>query len=710
MNKNTFSEGLLSRQYKDHTVPNPVDSLRLEDLPTSAFSVHNQPIRELSVTMQVIDEVTGRTLETLNGLAVGGSVKVDSTSMIRRTASVELVVTQDTFPQPDSLMWFNRYIKMYVGINDNTTKDDVVNFLVGTFWIDDSSYEISETTHSVKFNLGDKMTKWDDIQLENPLTIPRETPIDVAIRMLMEDIGETEFGEMVSGRPGEVVPYTIEYSIGDNVLDLIQELRDMYMEYICGYSVDGKFEFQRVELQQRALLREPKWRFDTTNDNLKTQISFAEEYNLKNIKNRVLVYGGTSDVTGLTPVGESRLTDSKSPFNSNVIGKKTKVIVEDRYVTNEQCLALAKYELFKLSNFKEMASLSAVPIYFLDAHDIIEVVHPFTNKEHEYVIDTINFGLDIDAAMTITAHKLYYVTVEYGEEDMPIVDYIERGVKNYGWIRLAEEAIAIAFNMMGTGNAALNISFENNIAGSEQARVQAYPTTKNQSMVFDLADMQYLDINSSLGTYVPGANKSTGDNLTRLILHEMYHAVVNDYLGYSKAIQVPTYFAEGMSELIHGARERFESTMVHLSNSAKKTQLIELCDWLLGNNFSGSSDDYTASFLIAWAIYRILKRQGQWVNMMTRLRAESNLSLNFLIKLIPAATSEADARAMIMQEIRTMDSVWNGLFSSTVKDTGSVLGSLGENYYGMELTKDNVINPDNFNDEASIGFDIKIIR
>lgn len=709
MEQSLYSEIALTRQYKDHTVPNPVDSNRLEDLPLHAYDVHNQPIRELSVTVQVLDEETDTVIETLNGYATDGNISVDASSMIQRTGKLDLIVTQDTFPQPSSLMWFNRYLKVYVGIEDSGTRE-TMNFLVGTFWIDHSSYNIDENEQKVSFDLSDKMTKWEDSQLETAMKIERGTPIDVAIKMLMEHVGENKFGEMVEGRAGEVTPYTIEYGIGSNVMDLIKELRDMYMEYVCGYNVRGEFELKRIELQTQGALSEPKWRFDNDSSSMKTLLSFSEDYSLKNIRNRVLVYGGTSDVTGLTPSGESRLTDSKSPFNINAISKRTKVIVEDKYVTNEQCIAHAKYELHKSSSFQEISQITTLPIYFMDANDIIEIVHSYTGVESQYIIDSINFGLTIESVMNISARKLYYVSVEYGEEDMPLVDYVERGIRNYGWIRLAEDAIVTAFNVMGAGTAMINVSFENNIPGFEQARVQAYPTTNNQSMVFDLADMQYLDLESNIGEYINGANKSTGDNLTRLIMHEMFHVVLNDFLGYSKAIQLPLYFSEGMAELTHGARERFKYSFAHLSDANKKQELIKLADWVLDGNFTGASDDYTASFLVSWAIYRILKRQNNWENMMSRLRGESNLSLNFLTKLIPNASSTEDAKSMIMQELNTMTPIWDALFSNTVKDTGSVLGVMGENYYGMELTKDNIINPDNFIGEESVGFEIRIIK
>ena len=66
------SSPILQKQYKDHTVENAVTDLK--KLPLNATSVHLQPIRNMAVTVQVLDESDGRVIETITGKASGGSV------------------------------------------------------------------------------------------------------------------------------------------------------------------------------------------------------------------------------------------------------------------------------------------------------------------------------------------------------------------------------------------------------------------------------------------------------------------------------------------------------------------------------------------------------------------------------------------------------------------------------------------------------------
>jgi hypothetical protein len=76
---------------------------------------------------------------------------------------------------------------------------------------------------------------------------------------------------------------------------------------------------------------EPKWKFDIEDDSIKSMVSFRENYNLKDVRNRVVTYGETSTRTGITPQGEARITDLNSPFNVYAIGERTYIDIKDKY-------------------------------------------------------------------------------------------------------------------------------------------------------------------------------------------------------------------------------------------------------------------------------------------------------------------------------------------------------------------------------------------
>lgn len=694
----------LESQFKDHTVDNPINSLKEEDLPMEARDVHLQPLRNLEVTIQVLDESDDRVIETITGKATGGSLKMDSSSLIRRTGSITLSVDPDLFPEPDSLMWFGNYIRIYAGLKDLTRNKKTFNFLLGTYWIDEGSYAIDSASNTITISLSDKMTKFDEDELEYAMEIPAGIEVSEAARLVMENVGETEFGEITQNDKSLVIPYTMKYNVGDNISSIITDIRDMYMDFVCGYNVAGEFEFRQLSVQREDDVSKPKWRFDSTdNDRADLTLSFNESYNLKNIRNHVVVYGGTSEHDGMTPVGEVRITDTKSPFNIDAIGTRKKIVVEDKLMTNDQCISKARYDIWKLSNFQETASITSVPIYMFDAHDIIEITHPETKETSRYQIDSFDLGLDVDANMSISAHKIYYIGLEYGEHMIPVVEDFIRGINNFGWLSLAEERIKDVYNISGSGENQLSIRFTEGELGGVQASVTSYPTTKTQTLLIDIKDFEDLDPDSESGAN--GRNK--GDYADRVLGHEMFHAVMNDYLGHDMAIEMPVWFKEGFAEYLHGAKERFENSSKDMSDSKKRESLTLLCRSLLNDSWNSTSDDYVGSYLLAIAIYRIAKRNDMWDNFFIRLRGQKNISINFLQKMLPVADTNDEVKDIIFEEVETMDEVWNILFDKNDEDTGSIGGYHFMNIYGTRLNADNVFNNANATTD-SIGFKIRV--
>lgn len=253
INLNTDISGAL-------TVQNPIDDIRVDKLPQFANRILQQSIRTIGVTIQILVEETDEVIANISGMTHSGSIKADSTSLIRRVLSLTMTADDNTFPSEKSINWYGMKARVYFGIDDLTKKDETVNFLVGTFIVSELNYSIEGDTETVDATFEDMMTKYEDKQLENPIIISPDTPISVAMRLVMEDIGEKHFGYMEESTDKEVVPYTLEYGIGDDVMEIIEELRDMYMDYICGYDVQGKFEFRKLKQQRLDEIDEPKWK------------------------------------------------------------------------------------------------------------------------------------------------------------------------------------------------------------------------------------------------------------------------------------------------------------------------------------------------------------------------------------------------------------------------------------------------------------------
>ena len=661
-------------------VKNAIDDMT--NIPEKAVQALTQRVRILSATIQIIDESTGDVIQNVTGKITGGSVRVDATSLIRRTTTLDVVADNDMFPRQDSLIWFGKKMRIYVGLTNQIDKNEY-NYLLGTYWVNEGDYTIDSEGEKMSISVSDKMSKYDDAPLENKVVIKPDTPVSVAIKKVMEALGETDFGFIQESSEKEVVPYTLEFKVGDKAIDIITKLRDMYMDYTCGFDLQGRFEYRKITVTTNDEETEPKWFFNIYDRNVSNLLlSYKNTYNLKNVRNRVIVYGRTFETSGYTPSSEVTITDPDSPFNIYAIGKKTVILTEDKYVTEEQCSARARYEVLKQSTFQETASIETVPLYCLDANDIIDIIHPKTAEKERYRITGITIPLDTSSGMTIQATKLYFSRFEYGEYVSPIAEAITKGINDFGWLYVAEERIRDCYKMQGSKNANLTVRFNYAEVGGQQAYVASYPTTKNQSMVIDLADFKGLKIDNPNGET---EGRSKGDYLDRVLGHEMFHAVANDYVGYDTMVQVPTWFNEGMAEFLHGAKERYLSVYTDLSSTSKKELLLDRMRKVIRGEWSSMSEDYVASYLICVGLYKLLSTD-KWNSMFSIIKTMPNPSINFLQKI----TGLENPVDKIIEKVSSLTDIWTALDDKNNKETMSIGGKYFMNLYNKELNAENV--------------------
>lgn len=687
----------------NQTLPNIITGMEATTSGRTA-SVLRQPIRNLQTTIQVLD-TDGSIIDTITGHVVDGTINYSATSLIRRTGSLRMIVDPEYLPSKKSVVWFGKRFRVYQGIVDlyNNPKE-AVNFLLGTFWVDDSSLTYDEDSGSISVTLSDKMTLWEDRGLENEIKIDIGTPMSQCMRMIMELVGETDFGYMYESNSEEVMPYKYDKQAGTMITDIIQDFRDMYMDYICGYDVLGRFEYRKIEMQKKDETREPKWQFDTTaSDRSDLTLSFNESYTLKDVANRVVVIGSTNVKTGYTPKGEVKIVDASNPFSVDAIGTRTKVVTNSDLTNDLQCVAQARYELWKTAHFQEQVDITVVPVYLLQPNDLITVTNPVTRETYRYMIDTISTDLGVDGVMSITAHKMYYVGLDYGKAEMPVVEALKNGIEHLGWLSLGEQRAKDCYGISGSGDNTIMVRFIVGEKGGEQASTTPYYTTKNQTLELDITDFQKLDMKNQNGD----TGRSKGDYADRILGHEMFHAVCNDYYGAFKIGDIPTWWKEGFAELLHGAKERYQSMVGYAGNDETKKAIIDHAkNQLLTNYWGGTSDDYVYSYAIAAAIYYLCGTKERFQQMFQNIATQENVGLDFLYKALPfLGNSSQEIANKIIDEMDKMP-LWTYLNDNTDADTCSIGGSHMMNIYNHALDAEDVFN----NDEAttiSLGFKIR---
>jgi len=555
------------------------------------IKLHSQPIRRQIVTIEILDK-DDNIIDTLQGIATGGSLSIANNNLIRRTGSLSFVLFEELLPIKESVLWMTNKIRVYIGIEDMTAANYTpTHFCIGTFYITEPNVTIGSDDRSITITLEDRMTLWDQTEIEDKMQIPPNVPISDAMMQVLTLFGETKF-KYIQPTTDFLVPYTLEFEAGTKVIDIITKIRDLYMDWEAFYDTEGLFVFRQMNLQTNhdELVC---WTFDGETDH---QLEFQEQYTYKNVKNRVVVIGAMDEKTGLTPKAEARLSDPDSPFIESKIGRRTAVIVESSYALQAQCESRARFELWKASNFQETVNITSIPIFFLDANDVVEVRNPATKQLERYIVDTINIGLGVGDDMQISCHKQYFAddgTIIDSTYDITVNQIIDN-IKTKGWLSIPEQRIKDYYGMVGSGNP-LIIQFINSEVGGVTAYTTGYTTTKTQTLTIDVADFTPLDGDSG------DTHRSKADFGDRILGHEMVHAVMNDVLGVINTMQYPDWFKEGCAEFLHGADERLK-TVICNNTSIDDTKLNDLInravDLMNGAQWANTSQDYSAGYII----------------------------------------------------------------------------------------------------------------
>ncbi|MFJ8247278.1 DUF5048 domain-containing protein [Peribacillus asahii] len=557
------------------------------DLLADFATLHMQAIRRLYITVEVLDR-DDQTIEVLNGVSTSGNVSISGTSLIRRAGSLTFVLFDYLLPRQENVLWMTNKIRVYAGIDDLRSQDAVTtHFCLGTFFISEPNVAISNDSRTITINLEDKMAMWGEEQFENKLIIEPDTPVHIAIQSVLSVMGETQFGYIQDST--ETVPYQIEFAQGSSVLDALNKLVDLYMDWEAYYNTEGFFVYQKMTMKHDREMA-PQWVYDEHSPLL---ISFNEAYTYKGVKNRVIVFGAMNEKTGLTPRSQADLLPELK-LGANNIGIKKKVFVESSYTKKEQCASKAKFELWKASTLQEKVTITSLPIYFLDANDIIEVWNPADREYYRYSIDSISYGLGVSDTMQITASRVYYDDVLMDVYDEKI-DYIIDMITNKGWLSIPEKRIKEYYGLEGDG-APLVINFEYNQVAGTTAYVTGYLGTNYQTLTIDLVDLGF-----GIGDSGDNALPSKGDYTDRIIGHEMLHAVMNNQFGMDKIQNMPDWFLEGCAEFLHGADERLKLSIMEdgVVTDSKASQMVNRCvSMLRDNTWSGASDDYSAGYVI----------------------------------------------------------------------------------------------------------------
>lgn len=125
------------------------------------LKLDNERNRRVFVKITVLDKNEMPIRDIEGQITIGGSINIDGSSAMRRTASISFVAEEknNDLDDIDNLLSMNKRIKLSIGLENNIDKayGDIVWFKQGIFIITNPSLSHSATAVNISLNLKDKM-------------------------------------------------------------------------------------------------------------------------------------------------------------------------------------------------------------------------------------------------------------------------------------------------------------------------------------------------------------------------------------------------------------------------------------------------------------------------------------------------------------------------------------------------------------------------
>lgn len=277
------------------------------EISSSQYTTSLQTLRNLHVRIDLLD-FNFFVVNDIEGNAIDGSVAINATSDIRRTCNISFTVTDSSFDiKAGGQVWLDKYIQLYIGIDDVRTQQITWTNL-GIFLINEPSYIYDSTTKTMSFQCVDLMAKLTGLRngeivgigSEGYTLIPAGSNVREAIVSIIKNCGFNRYYVSectnVDGIIQEV-PYDMKFQQGTTWYEILEELSNILPNYQIYFDVDGVFRYEPIPSGENdsIMMDETLWKENVISESI--NISFNDVKNFVEVWGRVHETDYYSDTT-----------------------------------------------------------------------------------------------------------------------------------------------------------------------------------------------------------------------------------------------------------------------------------------------------------------------------------------------------------------------------------------------------------------------------
>ena len=280
----------------------------------SQYNTAHQNIRNTYIRVNLLN-FQFLTVDSLEGNLLKGSVSIDANSDMRRTCNIELVVTDSSYNvQAGGKIWLDKYIQIYVGIDDIRTGETSWTNM-GIYLINQPSYSYDAQTHTLSFQGVDLMAKLTGLRNGYVTGLAGEDKVVISVGQNIREViigilKENGFNRYIVSECQNVdgaiqnVPYEMEFEQGSTWWDVLVALRNILPSYQMYFDVDGVFHYDMIPYKADDPIRID---LNTWDNNA---ISESVDVDFESVKNAIEVYGAIHEPPFFCDKDKATVTDS----------------------------------------------------------------------------------------------------------------------------------------------------------------------------------------------------------------------------------------------------------------------------------------------------------------------------------------------------------------------------------------------------------------
>ena len=212
-------------------------------------NIVNQAVKDLSVTVELLDS-DFKVVDYIEGNLISDSFSIDANSAVRRTYSMELLVTDSSMLIGyDRRIWMDKYVRIYVGIKENRT-GNIIKYNKGIYTMIDSSYSYNATTNTLSLSCSDLMSELNGERngtLKSSIKFEEGENVRELIVDLLKEANIKKY--IISDMDNLTIPYEMEFESNQTYYDVLNEIVILFSNFEQFFDINGTYVIQKIPHQ-----------------------------------------------------------------------------------------------------------------------------------------------------------------------------------------------------------------------------------------------------------------------------------------------------------------------------------------------------------------------------------------------------------------------------------------------------------------------------